>query len=314
MAAVLRRQRVLHRGGRRPLRHGLGRLRRRRRVVGRVRLRDALRQRRPPPHLQRPRRHWSAAPTPTRRSTPRPPSGPILPGGCLRHRDGHRQLLPRRRATRTRSRSTTPSATRCGATRWTATPGGAPRWPTSRATGSSPWSRAPSTAADRARSGPSTRPRAAPIWHANVPAPSIGSVTTADLTAAATRTSSCRPTRASTSSTADRRADRRTSTTGRATPAPIQRLRLPERAARHGRCRRVHRHHGGGLLRHAERRRQTCRASCSTSRCTAPWPPGSAKPAGGPSSTTTRGLSGFVGGGNPLGGVPPARPRRRTGT
>ena len=57
-----------------------------------------------------------------------------------RHRDGH--LLPGRRRTRTPSRSTTPSATRSGATRSTARRGAAPHWPTCRATTRSPWSRA----------------------------------------------------------------------------------------------------------------------------------------------------------------------------
>ena len=56
VAAVLRRQRVLHRRRGRLLRHGLGRLRRRRGVVGRVRPRDALLRRRARPDLQRPRR------------------------------------------------------------------------------------------------------------------------------------------------------------------------------------------------------------------------------------------------------------------
>ena len=55
--------------------------------------------------------------------------------------------------TRTRSRCSTPSATRCGAPRWTGSPAGAPPWPTCRATGSWPWSRAP-IRGGRARSGP----------------------------------------------------------------------------------------------------------------------------------------------------------------
>ena len=125
LAAVLRRQRVLHRRRGRPLRHGLGRLRRRRRLVGRVRPRDALRQRRHVRDLQRPRRadlqrqHDEEVDS-------SPAVGPILPGGCLRDRHRHGQLLRRAPATRTRSRSTTPSATRSGATRSTASTGGSP--------------------------------------------------------------------------------------------------------------------------------------------------------------------------------------------
>ena len=56
LAAVLRRQRVLHRRCGRLLRHGLGRLRRRRGVVDGLRPRDALFQWRARPDLQRPRR------------------------------------------------------------------------------------------------------------------------------------------------------------------------------------------------------------------------------------------------------------------
>ena len=167
LAAVLRRQRVLHRG---------------RRVTStaparttsssggassqRVRPRHALLQRRPRAHLQRPRRrdlqrqHERGGRLLPRRR-PHPPR--------RRLRDRHRApaASTRRRATRTRSRSSTPSATRCGARRSTAPPAAAPRWPTSRATASSPSSRAPCTGAT-ARSRPSTPPRArrsgTPTW------------------------------------------------------------------------------------------------------------------------------------------------------
>ena len=93
VAAVLRRQRVLHRGGGRLLRHRLGRLRRRRGVVAGVRPRDALLQRRACPDLQRPRR------TDLQRQHER--GGRLLPRRRahparrrLRHRHRDRHLLP----------------------------------------------------------------------------------------------------------------------------------------------------------------------------------------------------------------------------
>ena len=124
-------------------------------------------------HLQRPRRHRSAAPRPTRRSTPRPPSARSSPAAPTASRPARAATTPAP-ATRTRSRCTTPSATRSGATSWTAPREAAPRWPTSRATGSSPWSRAPSPASRPARSGPSTRPRVRRSGRPDSPAPSSG--------------------------------------------------------------------------------------------------------------------------------------------
>ena len=79
LAAVLRRQRLLHRGGGRLLRHGLGRLRRRRRVLAGVRAGHALHRRRARPDLQRPRRADLQRQHRTRRSTPPPPSAPSCP-------------------------------------------------------------------------------------------------------------------------------------------------------------------------------------------------------------------------------------------
>ena len=93
LAAVLRRQRVLHRRRRRPLRHGLGRLRRRRRVVHRLRLRHALRRRRHAAHLQRPRRprlqrhHERGDRLLARRR-------PILPGGAYGIATGTGSFFP----------------------------------------------------------------------------------------------------------------------------------------------------------------------------------------------------------------------------
>ena len=96
LALLHLRQRVLHRRGGRPLRHGHRRDRRRRRPDRRFRRRPALPARWPPPHPQPERRSRSAT-TPTTQTVDSSPAvGPFLAGGCHGHRRRHGRVLPRR--------------------------------------------------------------------------------------------------------------------------------------------------------------------------------------------------------------------------
>ena len=95
LAAVLGRQRVLDRGRRRPLRHGDRRLRLRRRVVAGLRLRQALRQRRSAPHLQPDSGGLVCAANTNEEVDSSPAVGPDPPRRRLRHRHRDGQLLRR---------------------------------------------------------------------------------------------------------------------------------------------------------------------------------------------------------------------------
>ena len=202
LAAVLRRQRVLHRRRGRPLRHR-----------DRTTSSPAAR---PPPA------------SPTARTTPTadtlriyndhgglicsattergdrllPRRRPHPPRRGLRDRHRHGQLLPRRQRREHGQglrHQVQPGVER---PRWTAPPGAAPRWPTFRATASSPWSRAPSRGRQRIGLGPQRghgrRHLARPTSLGAV----YGSVTTADLTGSGYQDVIVPTTRASRSSTA----------------------------------------------------------------------------------------------------------------
>ena len=82
LAAVLRRQRVLHRGGRRLLRHGLGRLRRRWRVVAGLRARDALQRNGGHVRIYNDHGGLICSANTNEEVDSSPAVGPILPGGA----------------------------------------------------------------------------------------------------------------------------------------------------------------------------------------------------------------------------------------
>ena len=226
-------------------------------------------ERRHAPDLQRARRTRSAAPTRTRRSTPRPPSVPSCPAAPTASPPA-RAASSRAPATRTRSRSTTPRATRCGATRSTASTGGSPALADVQGNGQLAVVEGTVTADGagsvwalerRHRRAASGTPACGAVF---------GSVTTADLTGGGYQDVIV-PTDHGLY-ILDGQTGRRlpTSTTGRQRGHRSPRLRLPERGARHRRRRRVDRHHGGRVLRHPGEHRRTSRASCSTSRSPAP--------------------------------------------
>ncbi len=149
-----------------------------------------------------------------------PAVGPILPGGGYGIATGHGQLLPGRQRREHRQgvrHQVQPGVERHAST---ARPAAAPRWPTCRATASSPWSRARSRAPTAAAVWALNAATGVGIWQTSVPGAVIGSVTTADLTGSGApgRHRADRP-RASSSSTAPAGRSWPTSTTGRATVA-----------------------------------------------------------------------------------------------
>ena len=214
-----------------------------------------------------------------------PAVGPILPGGRTASRPGRAASSPVP-ATRTRSRCSTPGATRCGAPRWTDSPAGAPPWPTSRATGSWPWSKA-RTAGGSGSVWALNSASGATIWKTPVLGAVIGSVTTADLTGAGYQDVIVPTVLGSRSSTAGPAPRWPTSTTGRATPASppgavfgFQNAPLVTAGRQ-----RVDRDHGGRVLRHRGRRRAGRSAALRGGAAPARSTP--SRRAGGPSSTTT---------------------------
>ena len=180
-----------------------------------------------------------------------PAVGPDPPRRCLRdrHRDG--QLLGPDQGpaspTTTRSRSTTPTATRCGATTLNGFTGGSPALADVEGNGQLAvveGTQAGTVYALNAANG-------SVLWQTNVIGPVYGSVTTANLGAGL-------PGR----HRADDRRHRDPRRADRGRGGPVRRrlrqrrgdngrsVRVPERPAGHGRPQRDHRHHRGRLLRH----------------------------------------------------------------
>ena len=110
-----------------------------------------------------------------------PAVGPILPGGAYGIATGTGSFFAgrqRRQHGQGLRHQVQPGLER---PRWTASPAAAPRWPTSRATASSPWSRAPSTRTDRVGLGAQRRDGCADLAAPTSLGAVYGSVTTADF-------------------------------------------------------------------------------------------------------------------------------------
>ena len=184
-----------------------------------------------------------------------PAVGPILPGGAYGIATGTGSFYPGP-ATRTRSRSTTPSATRCGATRLDGSTGGSPAL--ADVQGNGQLAVVEGTVAGTAGVyALNAATGAVDLEHAACAGTVLGSVTTADLTGSGAQDVIV-PTDQGlfVLDGPSRPAGRPTSTTGRATGgvAPsgavygFQNAPLVTADADG-----VHRHHGGGLLRRARR-------------------------------------------------------------